>query len=57
MKTLKTKIGNFLEAFADAYKYAELDFYKIRSEVLTLLNRARAKGYENEWWDLSQDTN
>lgn len=47
MNTLKTRIGSFLEAFADAYKYAELDFYKLRGEILTLLNRARSKGYEN----------
>ena len=47
MNTLKNRIDSFLEAFADAYKYAELDFYKIRGEILTLLNRARSKGYEN----------
>ncbi len=36
-----------LEAFEVAYKYAELDFFKLRSEVISLLDKARAKGYGN----------
>lgn len=34
-----------LDAFQDAYKYAELDFYKLRGEVTSLLDKARSKGY------------
>lgn len=34
-----------LEAFSEAYKYAELDFYKLRNEVISLLDKARSKGY------------
>lgn len=36
-----------LDAFQVAYKYAELDFYKLRGEVIALLDKARAKGYGN----------
>lgn len=36
-----------LDAFQEAYKYAELDFYKLRGEVIILLDKARAKGYGN----------
>ncbi|MBD5325235.1 MAG: hypothetical protein HDS04_00975, partial [Bacteroides sp.] len=40
-------ISNFLSAWDEAYKYAELDFYKLRNEVTSLLDRARSKGYAN----------
>lgn len=40
-------ISNFLAAWDEAYKYAELDFYKLRNEVTSLLDRARSKGYTN----------
>jgi hypothetical protein len=34
-----------MSAWDEAYKYAELDFYKLRNEVVSLLDRARSKGY------------
>lgn len=40
-------INSFLSAWDEAYKYAELDFYKLRNEVMSLLDRARSKGYTN----------
>lgn len=40
-------LSNFLSAWDEAYKYAELDFYKLRNEVISLLDRARSKGYAN----------
>lgn len=42
---LKDFLKDFMDAFAEAYKYAELDFYKLRNEIIALLNKARAKGY------------
>lgn len=44
---LRDLIKNFLEAWDEAYKYAELDFYKLRNEVIALLDKARTKGYNN----------
>lgn len=44
---LREIISNFLSAWDEAYKYAELDFYKLRNEVISLLDRARSKGYAN----------
>lgn len=38
-------IKDVFEVFADAYKYAELDFFKLKTEVLTLIHKANAKGY------------
>ena len=44
---LREIISNFLSAWDEAYKYAELDFYKLRNEVTSLLDQARSKGYAN----------
>lgn len=38
-------IKDVLEVVTDAYKYAELDFYKLKTEVLSLINKAQNKGY------------
>ncbi|MDD5791005.1 MAG: hypothetical protein PUD22_00275 [Erysipelotrichaceae bacterium] len=38
-------IRSILDAFAEAYKYAEFDFYKIKTEVINLLKVANEKGY------------
>ncbi len=40
-------VKEFLDEFAEAYKYAELEFYKLKTEVIELMNKARAKGYGN----------
>lgn len=40
-------IKDFLEEFSEAYKYAELDFYKLKSEVLFLMDKAKEKGFDN----------
>ena len=40
-------IKEFLDEFSEAYKYAELEFYKLKTEVIELMNKARAKGYGN----------
>lgn len=39
-------LGECLEAFSEAYKYAELDFFKLKGEVISLIDRARSKGYD-----------
>lgn len=44
---IRDLISNFLSAYEEAYKYAELDFYKLRNEVIAILDRARSKGYAN----------
>lgn len=45
---------NSLEAFSDAYKYSEFDFYKLKGEIIRLLGDANAKGYDNPaYCDLS----
>lgn len=46
MNRILEKLNDVLEAFAEAYKYAELDFYKVKSEVVTLMDKARGKGYD-----------
>lgn len=40
-------IKEFLDELSEAYKYAELEFYKLKTEVIELMNKARAKGYGN----------
>ena len=47
MQNLLSLIKDAFDAFQVAYKYAELDFYKLRSEVISLLDKARTKGYGN----------
>ena len=39
-------LGECLEAFSEAYKYAELDFFRLKGEVISLIDRARSKGYD-----------
>lgn len=46
-KGINKGIRDILDVLAEAYKYAELDFYKLKSEVLTLVQRANAKGYDS----------
>lgn len=46
MSELFSFIREALEVVADCYKYAELDFYKLKSEVLSLLDKAKDRGYE-----------
>lgn len=43
--SIKSIFKNCLEAFAEAYKYAEFDFYKIKTEVINLLKVANGRGY------------
>lgn len=38
---------DLLDEFAEAYKYAELDFYKLKTEVIELIDKAKSKGYGN----------
>lgn len=45
MSELFNFIKDAFEVFTDAYKYAELDFYKLKSEILALLSKAKNKGY------------
>lgn len=40
-------VKEFLDEFTEAYKYAELDFYKLMTEVVELMNKAKVKGYGN----------
>lgn len=40
-------ISKFQSLWEEAYKYAELDFYKLRNEVTSLLDHAHSKGYAN----------
>lgn len=40
-------IKDFLDEFAEAYKYAELNFYQLKTEVVELLDKAKSKGYGN----------
>lgn len=47
MQRLFSFLKECLDAFQVAYKYAELDFFKLRGEVTTLLDKARSKGYGN----------
>lgn len=47
MDTIISKIKDFLDEFAAAYKYAELDFYKLKTEVVELIDKAKTKGYGN----------
>ncbi len=45
MKNMINFLKDCLDAFTEAYKYAELDFFKLKNEVVILLDRARSKGY------------
>lgn len=47
MQNLLSFLKECLDAFQVAYKYAELDFFKLRGEITSLLDKARAKGYGN----------
>lgn len=47
MQNFISFIKEFLDEFSEAYKYAELDFYKLQTEVVELMNKAKAKGYGN----------
>lgn len=47
MQNFLSFLKECLDAFQVAYKYAELDFYKLRGEVTSLLDKARSKGYGN----------
>lgn len=47
MQNFISFIKDFLDEFSEAYKYAELDFYKLQTEVVELMNKAKAKGYGN----------
>lgn len=40
-------IKNLLDEFAEAYKYAELNFYQLKTEVVELIDKAKSKGYGN----------
>lgn len=44
---IRSMFKDCLEAFAEAYKYAEFDFYKIKTEVINLLKVANGKGYSD----------
>ena len=35
------------DVISDAFKYVELDFYKLKSEVLSLIKKAENRGYED----------
>ena len=47
MKSVISLVKEFLDEFSEAYKYAELEFYKLMPEVLELINKAKSKGYGN----------
>ena len=47
MSNLFSFIKDVIEEFSVAYKYAELDFYKLKSDVISLINNAKNKGYGN----------
>lgn len=40
-------VKDLLDEFSEAYKYAELEFYKLKTEVLELMNKAKSKGFGN----------
>lgn len=46
MKQIIDFLKDCLDVFSDAYKYAELDFFKLRNEITSLLDKARSKGYD-----------
>ena len=45
MSELFSFIKEIFEVVADCYKYAELDFYKLKSEVVSQLDKAKNRGY------------
>lgn len=45
MNEIFSFIKDVFEVFTDAYKYAELDFFKLKTEVLSLIKKAKTKGY------------
>lgn len=47
MKDFFSIVKDFLDEFSEAYKYAELEFYKLMPEVVKLLNKAKSRGYGN----------
>lgn len=47
MSNLFSFIKDVIEEFSVAYKYAELDFYKLKTDVISLINNAKNKGYGN----------
>ena len=47
MERLFSFIKEVVQEFSTAYKYAELDFYKLKSDVISLINNAKEKGYGN----------
>lgn len=47
MSNLFSFIKEVIEEFSIAYKYAELDFYKLKSDVISLIDNAKSKGYGN----------
>lgn len=46
MSELFSFIKEVFEVVADCYKYAELDFYKLKSEVVSQLEKAKNRGYD-----------
>lgn len=47
MQKIISFVKEFFDEFTEAYKYAELDFYKLMTEVVELMNNAKVKGYGN----------
>lgn len=47
MNSIVSFVKDLLDEFSEAYKYAELEFFKLKSEVIELINKAKAKGYGN----------
>ena len=47
MNNFFSAIKDILDEVAEAYKYAELDFYKLKGEIISLIDKAKSKGYGN----------
>ena len=47
MKRLLSIIADVIDEITSAYKYAEYDFYKLITDVSSLLDQASSKGYKN----------
>lgn len=47
MNNFFNAIKDILDEVAEAYKYAELDFFKLKGEIISLIDKAKSKGYGN----------
>lgn len=47
MKRLLSIIAEVIDEITSAYKYAEYDFYKLVTDVTSLLQQASSRGYKD----------